>query len=257
MSDIIPITNTIHLLEIEAGNRLDDDAWGQDIVYTNLWYLSHTPPGKPSRVEENGVELTEQATAEDVQDNPGSWIWGADAALDTRENVGTYEFGITEQYAYGGKNAEKYWNHFSPEDDWLLVHTSGSDDPGGGGYIVLSFFWERFINKQFAEPLVFESNYYLPYLYDDGISNIVLETSSYYEGGTRQTFGTIRLINTDGYFDERLSDYIYEAKKLIWKVGENGDVYADFVTAWRGWTGDVLWKDEEIEIEIEDMRKHT
>ena len=98
--------------------------------------------------------------------------------------------------------------------------------------------------------------FYLPYLDDDDIPAIMFETTGYHEGGTRQSFGTIRIINADGCFDTRLSNYIYEAKKMLWKVGKLGDIYSNYAVLWRGWTGNVAWSDEDIEIGIEDMRRY-
>jgi len=209
----------VYLLEIELGHRIDGDSWTRSDG-DNSWYISHSE-GEPSKVEENGSEYTERASLALCNSNASSWYW--DSA-----------------------------------NSRLYVHTSGSDDPGTAGkYIILSYFWEYICNAQFKEGLIINGKYYLPYLNDDDIPDISIETSGYHEGGTRQSFGTIRLINTDGYFDTRLSDYIYEAKKLIWKVGKRGDDYADFVNLWVGWTGGNSWNDEEIEIEIEDLRKYA
>lgn len=206
----------IYLLEIELGHRIDGDAWTQSGADPS-WYIPHSE-GEPSKVEEDGVKYAERANLADCNSNSSSWFWDS---------------GNTRLY----------------------VHTSGSDDPGGASYIILSYFWVHYINMQLDVPIVFNGNYYLPYINDDNVPDIVFETSGYHEGGIRQSFGSIRLINADGYFDTRLTDYIHEAKKLIWRVGKKGDVYGDYAVLWRGWTGGVGWKDEEIEIEIEDMRR--
>ena len=63
-----------------------------------------------------------------------------------------------------------------------------------------------------------------------------------------------KVINADGRYDARLTDYIYEAKKIILKAGKKGDAYGDYATYWIGWTGGIGWGDEEIEIDIEDLR---
>jgi len=208
----------IYLLEIEVGHRIDGDTWIQHGTYTNCWYITHGE-GKPSKVEEDGSALTEQSGWVDTNNNPGSWYWGSASSI-------------------------------------LVVHVADSGDPGDGGQTILSFFWEYFCNKQpESNQVIFNSAWYLPYLNDDEIPPIDFETTGYHEGGTRQSFGSVKLINADGYFDTRLTDYIYEAKKLLWKVGRVGDSYADFAVLWRGWTGSVGWSDEEIEITIEDMRK--
>ena len=215
--------NWAYLLEIEIGHRIDGDTWTQDGTYTSCWHISH-PEGKPSKVEEDGLALTNRSTLALCNTNPSSWYW------DTANQR-------------------------------LYVHVADSGDPGDGGQIILSFFWERICNKQpEGNEVIFTIDsivyFYLPYLDDDDIPAIMFETTGYHEGGTRQSFGIIRIINADGYFDTRLSDYIYEAKKMLWKVGKLGDTYSNYAVLWRGWTGNVVWSDEDIEIGIEDMRRY-
>ena len=211
--------NWVYLLEIEIGHRIDEDAWTQHGTSTNCWYIIHSE-GKPSKVEEDGSGLTERASLALCNSNSSSWYW--DSA-----------------------------------NSRLYLHVADSGDPGDGGQIILSFFWEYFCNKQPEEnEIVFSGIYYLPCLDDDDIPSIETKIMAYHEGGIQQGFGSIRIINVDGYFDTRLSDYVYEAKKLLWKVGKLGDIYANYATLWRGWTGNILWSDEDIEIGIEDMRIH-
>lgn len=211
------VRQDIYLLEIEVGHRIDVDVWTQDGGNPS-WYIPHAE-GKPSKVEEDGVEYTERASLADCNADVLSWYWNS---------------GNTRLY----------------------VHTSGSDDPDGASYIILSYFWEYFINMQFDEPIVFNDHYYLPYLNDENVPEISFEVSGYQEAGIVQGFGTLRLINADGYFDSRLSEYIYEAKKFVWKVGKKGDAYGDFATLWIGWTGSDSLNDENVEIEVEDLRKY-
>jgi len=210
-------------------NSADDDGltsytadYEREGDYVNLWYITHAE-GEPSKVEECIratlviSTYTEQANLADCNDNPSSWYW--DAA-----------------------------------NNRLYLHTSGSDDPGTAGkYLIMSYFWEYFCNKQDGD-IVFNNHFYLPYL-DDTIPPIRMETSGYHEGGTLQTFGTISVINADGYFDTRLSDYVYEAKKIRYLVGERGDIYADYIVFWIGWTGNIGWNDEYVTIGIDDLRK--
>ena len=214
------IRKSIVLIAIEKGHRIDFDSWTQDGIFTNCWWISHTNikanierEGKPSRVEENGEEYTERASLELCDENPGSWYWDS---------------------------ANKR----------LYVHTSGSDDPGGGSYIILSYIWMRFATTVYE----FGEKPYLPYIKEDSISEISFSTAGYHEGGTQQTFSVISLINADGFFDEEFSDYIWEAKKLIGRVGEDGAAEEDFVVFMNQWTGDLEWSDEEVVLSVEDLR---
>jgi hypothetical protein len=209
------------LIEIEKGHRIDGDAWTQDAVYTNCWWINHTNvvanverEGKPSRVEEDGEELTERASLALCDANSSSWYW------DT----------VTKR---------------------LYTHTSGSDDPGGGGYIIASFIWVRFGSK----PYVFGGKLYLPRVKKDSISDISYSTGGYHEGGTQQTFSAVALINSDGFFDKEFSDYIWEAKKLVGRVGEDGAAEGTFIVFMNQWTGDLEWTDQEVVISVEDLRR--
>lgn len=209
------------LVEIEKGHRIDEDTWTQDITYTNCWWIPHTNvsghverEGEPGRVEENGVEYTERASLTLCNDNAGSWYW--DSA-----------------------------------NDRLYVHTTGSDDPGGGGYVILSYIWVRFATK----PYEFGGKPYLPYVKADSISETSYSTAGYHEGGTQQTFGSITLGNADGFFDKEFSTYVWEAKKLISRVGQSGDSEGDFVVFMDQWTSDIEWNDAEVMIGIEDLRQ--
>lgn len=210
----------VYLLEIEVGHRIDGDSWAKD-AGGDAWWISHSE-GKPSKVEEDGSELTEQGSLELCNANPRTWFWDSPSRL--------------------------------------YVHVADSGDPGDAGQILQSFIWEYYCNKQPKDsPVIFTINsldvFFLPYLDDDDIPSIDLEITGYHEGETRQSFGEISLINADGYFDSRLADYIYEAKKVLWKVGKLGDAYADYAVLWRGWTGSIGWSDLDIKIEIEDMRR--
>jgi len=209
----------VFLIEIEPARRLDTESWTQDGTYTNCYYLSH-PEGKPSRVQENGTDYTERASLSDCDSNASSW-------------------------------------YYDSSSNRLYVHTSGSDDPGGGSYIIASYWWEYYTNKQYVHPdeIVFNGKFYLPFLDDASIPEINLAISDFSEGGIQKSIGPIRLINADGYFDQRLHDYIYMAKKILIKIGKKGASYNDYITLWNGWTGNITWMDLYIEIAVEDLRK--
>jgi len=210
----LPVWERVCLLEIEPGKRLDGYAWTQDATYTDCWYRPWSD-WTPSRVEEDGDDLTEQSSLSDCNTNPGSFYWD-----DTNERV--------------------------------YVHTTGSDNPQG--YFIVVFLWEYFTNMQFEdEPVIYNGRYYLPYLHSDDMPDISQTTSEYYEGGVRYGFGSVKLLN-DGFWDTRLSELVWENKKILLKIGKKGDNYADFATFWVGWTGEILWSDEVVEIAIEDFR---
>jgi len=187
----------------------------------NTYYISHTD-GTPVAVEEDGTALTEKSSLSDCSDNSSSWYWDS-----TNER--------------------------------LYLHTSGSDDPGGGSYTIVVYFWEYLSNGQYDADvgIEYDGNIYLPYLNDDDIPDIQIQTSEYHEGGIRQSFGSIRIINADSRYDTRLSDYIYENREVRLLAGAKGDSYTDFGVFWSGWTGKVEWTEEDITLHIEDIRRIT
>lgn len=222
-ADILEFTDweKLYLTEAELGHRIDGDSWTQDGTYTNCWWIPHEDEGLPSKVTEDGSEYTFRSTLSEVNSNPSSW---------------TYSYTTVDR---------------------LYVHTSGSDDPAGASnYIIVSKFWEYICNSQKqGDEIEFNNHYYLPYLNSDNMADIVQEVSDFYVGGTRSTFGALTYINTDGYFDERLSDYIYEGAKLLIKLGSRETIYADFATIWIGYYGNNYWSEDLLEFEIEDFRK--
>jgi hypothetical protein len=216
-----PDTKWNYLIEIEIGHRIDGDVWAQAAgPNTNCWYMTHGE-GKPSKVEEYQISTavailyTEQGSLANCHANAKSWYW---------DSVNSY----------------------------LYVNTTDSDDPSGGDYILESFFWEYYTSGAVE---IFNGHEYLPYVDASSIPDITVETSGYYAGGTQQSFGSIKLINADSYFDARLTNYIYAAKKIIVLVGEDGDAYTDYTTIWTGWTSNITWTDVDIEVGVEDLRK--
>jgi len=217
-----PLANWIILLEIEVGHRIDGDAWTQGAApYTDTYYCSHTNidkygehEGKPSRVKEDGVEYTEEGSLSDCHDNASTWYWDA-------------------------------------TNKRLYVHTSGGEDPSASGvdYIILSYIWRRFASKVY----IYGGKPYLPFIAADSIPAVAYVTGQYHEGQTRQTFGSISLLNGTEYFDTDLSSYIYEGKRLIARVGKDAGGDAGFGVFWDGWTGDIEWTEEKVTISVEDL----
>jgi len=205
----------VNLFEIEVGYRIDTGAWTADAP---AYWISHSAEGEPSVVEEDGIRMSEEVNLAACKANPSSWFWDSG-------------------------------------NDRLYVHTTGSDSPAN--YIILSFFWEYYTNKQFdgSEEIVFNGNYYLPYI-GDSIPDITQKVTNFLTGSYVMDFGTLTLINADGRFDSRFTAYVYEACRAIFKVGLLGAAYVNYSTFWRGWTGQLDWNDDEVKIATEDLRKN-
>lgn len=219
-ADILEFTDweKLYLTEAELKHRIDGDTWTQDGTYTNCWWITHDE-GEPSMVKEDGDLYDEEVSLSACNGNASSW-------------------------------------YFDSATEKLYLHTSGSDDPGGASYIIVSRFWEYICNSQKeGDEIEFNNHYYLPYLNSDNMADIVQEVSDFYIGGTRSSFGSLTYINSDGYFDSRLSDYVYEGAKLLIKLGSRETVYGDFATIWIGFYGNIYWSEDKLEVEVEDFRK--
>lgn len=210
----------VFLVEIQPGKRIDGESWTQDGVYTNCWWISYEE--EVVKVEENGIEYTECATLLELNTISGG--------------MGFY---------------------YDEDNQKLYVHTSGSDEPSvSGAYFIVAYHWEYYTNIQDEdEPVLYNGHYYLPYLRSEDLPDIEQAVSDYYKGGMSLGFGDIRLINADGYFDERLSIYAYEWKEIYLKIGKLGTGYGDVATLWHGVIGDIEWSDEEVNFEVLDPRE--
>jgi hypothetical protein len=214
-----------YVMEWEIARRVDTAAtWANaSAPNTNCWYLAH-PEGEPTKVEVDGVAYTKKASLANCNAASSSWFY--DSAT--------------------GR---------------LYVQTAGSRSPYNNtdSTAMLSYFLERLASRS---PMVYGGKYYLPYLMASSIPAVTFATAGYESSSTQQTFGAIKLANYDGYFDTRLSTYICEAKLITIKAGNisvvNEEIvgdYDDFFVVWMGWSGDISWTPEAVEVSTEDYRR--
>jgi len=211
----------IWLVEIEAVRRLEDCAWTiADSPNTDCYYVAH-PEGKPSRVKEllvfSGIIITyaEQVSLADCQATPSSWYWDT---VNSR----------------------------------LYIHTSTDADPSTSDpFLINSYFWERIADR----VMELDGHPYRPLLDPSSIADLGFEATRFSTGGISQSFGSVRTINEDGYWDTRLADYVYEGKRIVVKFGNDGDAYADYIKLFDGYTGGNKWTDASVEFETEDPRR--
>jgi len=230
----------VWLVEIEPAIRLEDAIWlSPGPLYPDIYYVSH-PEGKPSRVREcllsSGVIVTYVPDVTDLatcQTTPSSWYWD-------------------------GAN--------------LYVHTSTGDAPdagggsgsgsgggsGGGMFLINSYFWERIADRPVnlmddsSNP---EEHPYRPLLDPSSISELSFEATQFSTGGIAQSFGSVRALNEDGYWDTRLVNYVYEGKRIIVRFGKYGDDYGDYIKLFDGYTGGWTWMDGAVVFDTEDPRR--
>lgn len=215
-----PGVERVVLCDIEVAHRIDGHVWTQaGAPNTNAWWIPHTHADKFGEHEGKPARVM------------------VDGAELTEKNT----LGLCHATA-----STWYWNAAAKQ---LYLHVSGHDDPGGGTYIIVALIWRRFATDFYE----FGGRPYLPLVAKESIPPVSYVTGGYHEGGTKQTFGTIRLLNGEAYFDTDLSDYIYEGKRLTARIGEHGAADVDFAVFWDGWTGDIRWTENEVEIMVEDL----
>ena len=229
----------VWLVEIEVALRLEDVAWiGAGSSYPNCYYVTH-PEGKPSRVKQclksTGAIVTyapDMADLATCQTTPSSWYWDG-ANLYVHTSTGD------PPDAGGGSG-------------------SGSGSGGGSGsnmFLINSYFWENISDR--PVDLFVDSIWhpYRPLLDPSSIADLSFEATQFSTGGITQSFGSVRALNGDGYWDARLANYVYEGKRIIVRFGKYGDAYADYVKLFDGYTGGITWRDESVEFDIEDPRR--
>ena len=203
----------IVLLDIEIGRRLDLETWTQaEHPNLSVWYIAHAE-GEPSKVEQNGVEMTAAGSIAEVEATESSWYFDASTAR-------------------------------------LYIHVTGDGEPVDGSPYLQSYHWSRHANEVFE----FMGHSYRPDLDVSAMPDVSAETGEYHEGNTAQSFGSIVLLNGDGFYDALFDTYIWEARRFIIRVGERDKGDANFEIVVDGWTGSIDWTDERIDIGTEDLQ---
>jgi len=212
--------DSVVLVDIEVAHRIDVDTWTQaDAPNTNAWWISHTYCDKFG--EHEGKPSRVKANAVELAEK--------NTPAECHATASSW-----------------YWDAAAKR---LYVHVADNGDPGDGGYIIAAYLWRRFGTR----PYVFGGRPYLPLVGNNSIPSVAYVTGGYHEGGTKQTFGSLKFLNGEKYFDTDLTDYIYEGKRLTPRIGKNGAVDADFAVFWDGWTGDITWSENEVEVTVEDL----
>ena len=215
-----PIAERVILVDIEVGHRIDTHSWLQaGAPNTGAWYIAHTHTDKFGEHEGEPARVRENG----VELDPVASIAACHAAA-----------------------ASWYWD---PATLLLYVHSTAGGDPGGGASIIVANTWRRFATR----PYIFGGRPYIPLVANDSIPPVAYVTGGYHEGGTKQTFGTVKFLNGEEYFDNDLSDYIYEGKRFTSRIGDNGAAEANFAVFWDGWTSDIDWSLSEVSIAVEDL----
>jgi len=227
----------VWLVEIEAALRLEDAVWlSPGSLYPDIYYTSH-PEGKPSRVREcllsSGIIVPYAPDVADLatcQATPSSWYW----------------------------DGANLYVHTSTGDPPDAGGGSGSGSGGGSGsnmFLINSYFWENISDR--PVDLFVDSIWhpYRPLLDPSSIADLSFEATQFSTGGIAQSFGSVRALNGDGYWDARLANYVYEGKRIIVRFGKYGDDYGDYIKLFDGYTGGNEWTDGAVVFDTEDPRR--
>ena len=213
------ISKLVVLIDISRGIRLDQRTWAQEPGYPNAYFCSH------SNIV-GGIER---------EGEPAS-VHEDGAELTKKNSIG--EVNSTAGSWFYDSFSRRLWIHCS-------------DNAAPSAHIIISSVWARFANW----PYVFDDKFYLPLLEENSIGQIDFSTGFYNEGGTRQAFGNIGLINADGFFNYEFPNYIWHARQLVGRVGKYGDNEENFLVFMNQWTGDIEWSDEIVSLRVEDLRR--
>lgn len=132
----------------------------------------------------------------------------------------------------------------------LYVHITGGGSPIAANPYLLSFHVRRYA----TDVEEYDGHLYLPVLPADSIPSVSSSTGRFHENGTSLSFGSIKILNGDGRFDTLFDSYIWEAKRVTVRLGEKGKGDANYTVIFDGWTGDISWNDDFVEIGTEDLR---
>jgi hypothetical protein len=210
----------VWLAEMEPARRLEGLAWMQaGAPNTSCYYVVH-PEGKLSRVKE---------------------------CLKSTGIIATYTPDVANLAACQAAASSWYWDAANSR---LYVHTSTGADPGGGLFLVDSYFWERIADRK----IDLDGHQYRPLLDPSSIPDLSFEATQFSTGGIAQSFGQLKVIN-DGYWDSKLAAYVYEGKRVIIKFGKPTDAYAVYIPYFDGYMGGNEWTDGTVVFENEDPRR--
>jgi hypothetical protein len=132
----------------------------------------------------------------------------------------------------------------------LYVHITGGGEPASATPYLVTYHWRRCGTDVDS----YDGHQYMPLLPSDSIPRIGAKAGRFHEGGTSFSFGSIKILNGDGRFDTLFNTYIWEAKRVIVRIGEKGKGDANYQTVFYGWTGNITWDDDMVEIATEDLR---
>jgi hypothetical protein len=228
-----PGSEKVYLVEMQPAVEMKNWLHFDDGIYYQPWIEKHINViPKIVKVEENGVELTEESSFANMQDNPGSWYLEGD--IESYWDDGDTEWD-------GGETLWDMW----PE---LYIHTSDNGDADDKAIMV-------YVKLRFAsQPMIFDNNFYFPRVQKGGVPALGMESSDIFAFETSVGGGSIKLLNGDQFFDKIYRDYIWRSKEVKILVGGRDLLYTEFRAQFVGKIQSSSFSDNEVEFALRDVR---
>ena len=141
----------------------------------------------------------------------------------------------------------------------LYVHTSDGSAPSN--FYIEASFWLYFSTFQTKDgDIIFNGNYYFPYLDLANIPDVKQSIRRLYEGRTKLSSGDLVIRNPkqgDGeyFWDKKFDKYTFLNRKIRLKAGGPNFSYSQFKTIYTGLIGSKACEDRQVTFALEDMRE--
>jgi len=141
----------------------------------------------------------------------------------------------------------------------LYIHTSDGTEPDNF-YLEASFLLYFSSYQTKTGTIIYNGNYYFPYLDLENIPDISSEIKRLYEGNISLSSGNLVVRNArqgDGtfFFDRKFEKYIWRNRKVRLKAGKKDFNYTNFQTIYTGLIEDVVCEDRQISFSLVDIRE--
>jgi len=141
----------------------------------------------------------------------------------------------------------------------LYIHTSDGSAPSN--FYIEAGFWLYFSTYQTKDgDIIFNGNYYFPYLDLANIPDIKQSIKRLFEGSTKLSSGNLvvrnpRQGNGEYFFDKIFEKYKWINRRVRLKAGGKNFTYPQFKTIYTGLIGSKACEDRQATFGLEDMRE--
>jgi len=123
-------------------------------------------------------------------------------------------------------NAGSYWHDTA--NGLFYIHAPDNGSPNH--HTVIVYFWVYFATK----GIVLDGRYYEPYIASDGIPAITQETQQIHWGASQISSGSVKMINSRGFFDQITKRWIWNNKDIRLLLGGDALPYSEYTSIFAG-----------------------